>query len=79
MPVSLSDDELAIVMDAAQPLEPQARGKFLHDVAAELAKYPELGPGSVHRLVRATQRKYFDPPQGLSLTNSAPRSRRVVR
>ena len=60
---SLSDDELRIVMDCAQPLAPQDRDAFLRDVAAELAKHPdELGPGAVHRLVRETQARYFDPP-----------------
>jgi hypothetical protein len=40
---SLSDDELAIVMDAAAPIQPRDRDAFLRDVASELSKYPELG------------------------------------
>jgi hypothetical protein len=64
MPVSLDDDQLAIVMAAAQPLEPTARHAFLIAVAAELAKdSPELGPGSIHRLVREMQPRYFDAPR----------------
>jgi hypothetical protein len=62
MPVSLSDDELAIVMDCARPLDPKARDAFLRDIAAELAKHAERGLGLVHRLVRDLQRRYFDPP-----------------
>jgi hypothetical protein len=34
MSISLSDDELRIVMDCAQPLAPQDRNAFLRDVAA---------------------------------------------
>jgi hypothetical protein len=34
-------------------------------------QHPELGPGAVHRPVRETQRRYFDPPS--YVTNSAPR------
>jgi hypothetical protein len=72
MPVSLSDDELAIVMDCAAPLALKDRDVFLHDVAAALAKHPgELGRGAVHRLVREMQRRYFDPPSFVA--NSAPR------
>ncbi len=63
MPVSLSDDKLAIVMDCAPPFAPKDRDAFLRDVATELAKHPdEFGPGTVHRLVRETQRRYCDPP-----------------
>lgn len=62
MLLALSDDELVIVMAAAQPLRAGDREKFLVDVAGELAKYPERGPGIAHRIVRVAQRKYFDPP-----------------
>jgi hypothetical protein len=62
MPVSLSDDELRIVMDCAQPLAPKDRDKFLRDVAHQLSTHAELGLGAVHRMVRETQRRYFDPP-----------------
>jgi hypothetical protein len=78
MPISLSDDELAAVMDGARPLAPEHRDAFLRDIAAELAKHPdELGPGIVHRLVRETQRRYFDPPT-FADTLSGPRSRRAL-
>jgi hypothetical protein len=78
MPVSLDDDQLAIVMAAAQPLEPTARHAFLIAVAAELAKdSPELGPGSIHRLVREMQPRYFDAPR-LATTVSAPRAGRAA-
>ena len=50
MPLSLSDSELAAIMEAARPIPPRDRDAFLRDVAAELAKYPELGPGVVGRV-----------------------------
>jgi hypothetical protein len=61
--ISLDDAELTAVMNAAQPLAPQDRSAFLHDVAAELAKHPgELGAGFIHRVVREVQHRYFNPP-----------------
>ena len=35
---------------------------FLCALAAELAKYPAVGPGLIHRLIRETRGKFFDPP-----------------
>jgi hypothetical protein len=60
--ISLSDSELSQIMSAARPLQPQARSAFLVDVASELAKQRELGPGIVGRVVREVQRKHFDAP-----------------
>jgi hypothetical protein len=76
MSVSLSDAELAVVMDAARPLSPKARHAFLIDIARELAKRHEFGPGSIHRLVREMQRRHFTPPP-FADSLSAPRAGRV--
>jgi len=49
--ISLSDDELRIVMDAARPIPARERDSFLRDVVAELAKYQEIvgeGPSNGH-------------------------------
>jgi hypothetical protein len=63
MLISLDDDAVAAVMNAAQPLAPKDRSAFLHDVAAELGKHPgELGAGLIHRVVREVQHRYFNPP-----------------
>ncbi len=62
MPLSLSDPELAAIMEAARPIPPRDRAKFLQAVSVELSKYPELGPGIVGRVVAKTQRQFFDPP-----------------
>lgn len=60
--LGLSDHELDAVMAAARPLRPKDRDPFLRDVAAELANQRERGPGVIYRVVRETQRKFFDPP-----------------
>ena len=74
MPIALSDDELQIVMDGARPLAPHDRDAFLRAIAHQLSRQPELGPGTVHRLVRETQRLYFEPPRFAdSMNKSRPR------
>jgi hypothetical protein len=76
MPVSLDDDQLAIVMAAAQPLSPKTRDAFSISVASELGKHRELGAGLVARIVRDQQRRYFAPPRYADAL-SAPRAGRV--
>jgi hypothetical protein len=49
-------------MAAAGPLSPRARDVFLQEVAVELRRYQEIGPGLVGRIVREVQRRHFDPP-----------------
>jgi hypothetical protein len=49
--VSLSDSELAAIMDACRPLQPHDRDRFPKDIAAELAALPMLGDGAVHRAI----------------------------
>ena len=61
-PVRLSDSELDAVMAAARPLARHLRDAFLQDVAAALASCGEIGPGTVNRVCREAQRRYFDPP-----------------
>jgi hypothetical protein len=56
MPLSLSDDEWAAVMQAAGP--PRQRDDFLRTLAAELERHSIVGPGLVHRLAADLQRKY---------------------
>jgi hypothetical protein len=57
--LSLSDSELAAIMDAARPIPPHDRDQFLRDVASELAKYEVLGVGIIARL----QREHMNPPR----------------
>jgi hypothetical protein len=50
--LSLDDQEMDAVMQAAAPIDPARRGDFLEDLALELAKCPEVGPASVYRILR---------------------------
>jgi hypothetical protein len=46
MPLALSDDELAALMDCARPLAPRDRAEFLREAAAELAKHEPFRTGT---------------------------------
>jgi hypothetical protein len=61
-PIRLSDSQLDAIFAAATPLQPQARENFLRELAQLLAAQPELGDGSLHRLLVEVQRRHFDPP-----------------
>jgi hypothetical protein len=61
-PIALSDDELQAVMDAARPLQPRDRDRFLKAVAQAIAELPEVGPGSVHRAIASVWRQHYDVP-----------------
>jgi hypothetical protein len=63
MPITLTDSELATVMQAARPIPYGHRDAFLRMVAAELARVgPEFGPGDLGRAIRTAAKAYFDPP-----------------
>jgi hypothetical protein len=55
MPISLSDDALATVMQLVRPLAPHDRVAFMHSLAQLLRQEPEQPPegGVVHRHARA--------------------------
>jgi hypothetical protein len=66
MPLSLSTEEMDLLLTLAAPIDQRQRDQFLHEVAAELeAKRQggEIGEGSVHRVGRVVQRRFFDPPE----------------
>jgi hypothetical protein len=44
--IALSDDELSAIMNAARPLPPRDRDKFLRQIAQVIADLPERGPGN---------------------------------
>ena len=62
-PIALSDQQLSAIWAAAMPLDVKAREPFLREVAQLLQAQPELGDGSLHRLLVVVQQRYFDPPQ----------------
>jgi hypothetical protein len=59
--ISLTDAELAIIMDCARPLAPRDRHQFLIDLASELGKFELLGEGIVARTCARLQRAYLMP------------------
>ena len=61
-PLQLTDDEMSALYRATQPIALHLRDAFLQDLADELRRYPEIGPGIVYRAIATLQRKYFDPP-----------------
>ena len=71
-PIALSDDELSAIMDAAKPLHPVDRDRFLRAVAEAITALPEIGPGSVHRAIAELQKRFFVAPD---LRVDEPRSR----
>jgi hypothetical protein len=70
--LSLSDQELDVLMTLAAPLDPAMRDPFLRAVAIELGRYqPEaIGPGLVSRVGRELQRQFVATALG-----AVPRSR----
>ena len=71
-PISLTDDELTVVMNAARVLPIADRDPFLREVAAALATQPVLGPGIVSRVCREVQQRLWCAPD---LRTDEPRSR----
>jgi len=68
MPLSLTTEEMDLLLTLAAPIEHRNRDQFLHEVAAELeaaSAQTGVGPGlgGVHRVGRVVQRRFFDPPQ----------------
>ena len=60
--LALSDAQLKMVMDAAAPLYPNDRSKFLEDVADLLRGRASLGDGEIHRVIRDAQRRHWHAP-----------------
>jgi hypothetical protein len=71
-PISLTDSELTAIMDAARPLQPHDRDRFLRQIAEAIVAMPERGDGAIHRAIRSVWREYFDVPD---LRSDEPRSR----
>jgi hypothetical protein len=65
-PLQLNDEETTVLLTLAGPIDHQLRPQFLQEVAAELEarrQAGEIGEGSVHRLARTIQRRYYAPPE----------------
>ena len=64
-PLHLSDEEKDLLLALAAPIDQRLRPEFLAAVAAELEANGQayaVGIGSVHRVARTVQRRFFDPP-----------------
>jgi hypothetical protein len=74
-PLPLSDEEMDLLLALAAPIDQRLRTEFLAAVAAELEANGQagaVGMGSVHRVGRAVQRRFFVPS---GLPNASPRFR----
>jgi hypothetical protein len=76
-PIALTDDQLAAIFRATEPLEPLRRSAFLIALAQMLRGEPEIGDGSLFRCILHLQREFHDPLSVSSPTSEA-RSRRKV-
>jgi hypothetical protein len=61
-PLAFSDEQIAAIMNTAQPLASADRAAFLEEVVAALDGKP-LGDGMVFRAIRAVQARYLDAPK----------------
>ena len=76
MALQLKNDELAIVLALARPISAARQPQFLQEVAAELeAKGGAIARARWHRLARTIRRKYFEPPQTLTVPLAGERLR----
>ena len=76
-PLHFSDEEKDLLLMLAQPIDQRLRPEFLAAVAAELEANGQAGAvgiGSVHRVARTVQRRFFDPPE---LPNAGKMARRA--
>jgi hypothetical protein len=68
MPLSFSPEELDLLLELARPIELRDRDAFLREVATALEAAAERtgigpGPGGVHRIGAAIQRRYRGSPK----------------
>ena len=68
MPLSLSSEEMDLLLTLAQPIDPRQRTQFLVEATAELEASAERtrvgpGPGVAHRIARTVQRRFWAPPE----------------
>jgi hypothetical protein len=69
MQIHLTDSDLSTIYRAAGPLDDDVRDAFLAQVALELSRLGDLGPGLVFRVARAAQKQFFVPPIADGLGN----------
>ena len=61
--VTLTDSQIAAITNATRPLQPCERTEFLAALFGELLNArDEIGDGTIGRLIREMQHRYFRPP-----------------
>jgi hypothetical protein len=55
--LSLTDEQLRLVMDLAAPIPREQRDQFLRGLADELRLHPDIGAGELHRLALEVRRR----------------------
>jgi hypothetical protein len=68
VPLSFSAEEMDLLLELARPIELRHRDEFLREVTAALEAAAERtgagpGPGGVHRIGGAIQRRYRGSPE----------------
>jgi hypothetical protein len=67
----LTEEMRDAIAAAARPLQPAERRQFLADLLEELLhSRAEIGDGSLARLLRDLQRRYFKPPEVKEMTEA---------
>jgi hypothetical protein len=61
-PLAFTDEQIAAIMNAAQPIARADRAAFLEAVVAALEGKP-LGDGAVFGAIREVQGRYLDAPK----------------
>jgi hypothetical protein len=61
MPLALTDEEIDALIAISAPVPHELRDPFLRALALQLEKFPEIGPGLIHRLGREPQREFRRP------------------
>jgi hypothetical protein len=75
----LSPEELNILRALSEPIDQRRRTEFLSEATRRIetaSAESAIGPGLAHRIGRATQRDYFDPPMDLRQNRVGPRGPR---
>ena len=73
-PLSLTSEEIDILLSLAAPIDPSSRPLFMQEVTDALAAAGERGVGVTFRIAKPIQRKFWDPPE-LASEAYAPRHR----
>ena len=63
--LALTDDELNLIRQAAEPLDHRQRGQYLRQIAEELARYPAIGPAVVMRVAKLVQYRFLKGHAGV--------------